>query len=240
MLILQIQMAKICKQVQRKRCLRNRLRLQLRLRQQLQRQPLRHCCRKCDNLATNMRWLGGGTGVQPLPPKEDITQCICVCASLGRWGGGGVCAAYARLHLSAKHKNETKWRTGRQLPERLLHTRVYPTQPATQSSGNLLPISTANCQLVPLLSSDPFCASCPGPAASPATGGNLSIEINAHLWRAIQKSLRFSHSMHCVCLRQATEPSHFFTAKIPCRLRRQTALIRNVVREWQILNLCLK
>lgn len=132
------------------------------------------------------------------------------------YGGGGSQHMHGCICQRSTKMRQSDAQAGSCPSDSSTHESTQPT-PA-QSYGNLLPISTANCQLVPLLSSDPFCASCPVLCIClPATGGNLSIEINAHLWRAIQKSLRFSHSMHCVCLRQATEPSHFFAAKIPCK-----------------------
>lgn len=246
MLILQIQMAKICKQVQQQRCLRNRLRLRQRL--QLQRQPLRHCCRKCDNLATNMRWLpggwsgwgGSGGGSDTATKRRYNSMHMCGCAGVDGIGWGGRNAAYARLHLSAKHKNETKWRTSRQLPERLLrtHTRALhrlppPRQalpcPCPHQLQTYCRFPTGNCQLVPLLSSDPFCAAlnrAPLRISPPPPFAKLPQQLehrNKCAFMASNSKVFKIFTFHalCVFLRQATEPSHFFyTPHIPCKLHK--------------------
>lgn len=190
--------------------------LLLRLRVQLQ-QPLRHCCRKCDNLATNMRWLpgGGGAGEVELPPKEDITQCICV-------GASEVMGGYSQHMHGCICQRSTKMRQSDAQAEAQAAARAAPTHTRACPSPPPLPeqtycrfqLPTANwCRCSALIPSvqSPLLAA---PAFAPFVKLPQQLEHRKKCAFMASNSKVFKIStFHALCRlpqTQATEPSHFF------------------------------
>lgn len=175
------------------------LRLQLRLRLQLQRQPLRHCCRKCDNLATNMRWLQGEGGPGgSLPPKEDITQCICV-----RVGVRSICTAAFVSEAQKWDKVTHRQAAARATPP---HTSLH--QPSALETYCRFQLPTANwCRCSALI---PSVHRAPAPQSPPACHRRQLEHRNKCAFMASNSKVFKIFTFHALCLTQTSDRAESF------------------------------